>query len=140
MPQAKRGDTVRVHFTGRLDDGREFGSTAGGEPVEVVLGEEGVIPGFKEAIVGMSPGDKKRARISPEKGFGPHRNELVSEVDRDRLPDGVGPGERLHTRASDGSQRDVTVTEVSGSKATVDANHPLAGKELLFEIELVEIM
>jgi peptidylprolyl isomerase len=140
MPKAKHGDTVRVHFTGKLDDGTEFGSTAGGDPVDVTLRDGGVIRGFKEAIVGMSPGEIKTARVPPDKGFGHYAEELVLEIDRERLPAGVFPGERLRARAPNGDARTVTVMAVSASRATVDANHRLAGKELVFDIELVKII
>ena len=99
-----------------------------------------MIPGFKEAIVGMCPGETRTARVMPEKAFGRYREEFIMRVDRERLPVGVFPGERLRARGPDGRERTVTVMNVTEGDVTVDANHRLAGKELVFDIELVEIV
>lgn len=142
MAQARQGDTVTVHYTGTLDDGTVFDSSEGGEPFEVTLGEGMVIPGFESAILGMNPGDSNTTKIPSADAYGPHREELVIQVGRDQLEEGVTPqvGERLRSQRPDGSEFVVVVTSVSEEGITVDANHPLAGKDLTFEIKLVDIL
>jgi peptidylprolyl isomerase len=142
MAQAKHGDTVTVHYTGKLDDGTVFDSSHGGEPFEVTLGEGMVIPGFEEAVLGMNPGDTRTAKIPFADAYGPHRQELLIDVGRDQLEPGMTPqvGERLRSERPDGSDFVVVITNVTDASITVDANHPLAGKDLTFEITLVEIL
>jgi FKBP-type peptidyl-prolyl cis-trans isomerase 2 len=141
MPQAQSGDLVRIHYTGHLDDGRTFDSSRGGEPLEFTLGEGEVIPGFEEAVVGMKPGESKTVSIAPEDAYGPHRAEMVQEVDRSALPADVQlkPGLQLQAQSRNGEAMVLTVTEVADGTVTLDANHPLAGERLTFEIELVEL-
>lgn len=142
MGEAKEGDRVRVHYTGRLDDESEFDSSAGGDPFEFTIGEGSVIPGFEEAVVGMTPGDRIEARIDAADAYGERRSDYVMKVDRGELPDDLDPevGQQLTMQTQDGRQFVVTVVESSGSHVTLDANHPLAGEALHFEIELVEIV
>jgi FKBP-type peptidyl-prolyl cis-trans isomerase 2 len=142
MPEAKSGDTVRVHYTGKLDDGTEFDSSLNREPLEFTLGEGQVVPGFENAVMGMNTGESKTAEIPPEEAYGPHRQELVLEVDSSELPEDLNPqkGQRLQMRQPDGQTVIVEITDVSESSITLDANHPLAGESLTFDIELVEIL
>lgn len=142
MAQVKQGDTVTVHYTGKLDDGTVFDSSHGGDPFEVTLGEGLVIPGFENAVLGMNPGDTRTTKIPFAEGYGPHQKEMVIEVGRDQLEPGMNPqvGESLRSQRPDGSDFVVVVTAVTESAITVDANHPLAGKDLTFEITLVEIL
>ncbi len=142
MAPAKTGDTVMVHYTGRLDYGSVFDSSEGGEPFELTLGEGLVIPGFEAAVTGMSPGDTRTTKIPAHEAYGAHRPELVMEVGRDQLDANLKPqvGDQLRSEQPDGGQFTVIVTAVSESSITVDANHPLAGKDLTFEITLVEIL
>lgn len=142
MAQAKTGDTVTVHYTGKLDDGSVFDSSHGGDPFELTLGEGMVIPGFEDAVLGMNPGDTRTAKIACAEAYGPHRAELLIEVAREQLEEGMNPavGERLRSQRPDGSDFVVVVTKVSDAGITVDANHPLAGKDLTFEITLVDIL
>lgn len=141
MAQAKRGDTVHVHYRGTLDDGSEFDSSAGSDPIVFTIGAGQVIPGFENAIEGMSTGDKKTERIEAENAYGDHRDELVFTVGRDQMPDGadVEVGDMLQVGFPDGSNAAVQVAAVDDQSVTLDANHPLAGKNLTFELELVSI-
>jgi peptidylprolyl isomerase len=139
--QAKRGDTVQVHYRGTLDDGTEFDSSEGGEPISFKIGSGQVIPGFENAIEGMTPGDKKKERFEPADAYGDHREELLFEVGRDQMPEGdeIEVGDMLQVGFPDGSNAAVTVTAIEKESVTLDANHPLAGKPLTFELELVKI-
>ncbi len=141
MAQAKNGDKVKVHYTGKLDDGTVFDSSVDREPLEFTIGGGQVISGFEEAIVGMETGETKTANIPAEKAYGPHHNEMVVPVNRQEFPDHIQPeiGQQLQMRRSDGRSIIVTVTEVSETTVTLDANHPLAGRNLTFDIELVEV-
>lgn len=141
MAQAKNGDTVKVHYTGKLDDGSVFDSSADRDPLEFTLGKEQVIPGFEKAIVGMNPGDSRTATIPADDAYGPHRKEMVMEVGRDQFPPDLEPqvGQQIQIKQPDGHAIAVMVTQISGSKVTLDANHPLAGKDLTFDINLVSI-
>jgi FKBP-type peptidyl-prolyl cis-trans isomerase 2 len=142
MAQAKKGDTVRIHYTGKLEDGTVFDTSDGREPLELTLGEGQVIPGFEEAVLGMNASDSKTTTIPSAEAYGPHRNEMVVEVDRGQFPPDITPevGQQLQMQRPDGQKMVVAVTEVSESSVTLDANHPLAGKDLTFDIELVEIV
>ena len=140
MTQARRGDTVHVHYRGTLDDGTEFDSSEGSEPIVFTIGQGQVIPGFEEAVEGMSTGDRKTQRIAAENAYGDHREELVFTVDRDQMPEGdVEVGDMLRVGFPDGSDTTVQVAALDESSVTLDANHPLAGKNLTFELELVSI-
>ncbi len=141
MTQAKSGDNVKVHYTGKLDDGTVFDSSAEREPLEFSLGSGNVIPGFEEAIVGMAPGESKTTKIPPEQAYGPQREELVITVEKEQIPTdlSVEVGQQLQISQNNGQVIPVIVTDVSDSKVTLDANHPLAGEQLTFDIELVEV-
>jgi len=141
MQQAKRGDTVSVHYKGTLDDGTVFDSSDGGDPISFTIGGGEVIPGFETAIEGMSIGDEKTERIESENAYGPHRDELVFRVNREQLPDGeeVSVGDVLRIGFPDGSSAAVQVKEMDDASVTLDANHPLAGRDLTFELRLVAI-
>jgi FKBP-type peptidyl-prolyl cis-trans isomerase 2 len=141
MPQAQSGDLVRIHYTGRLDDGRTFDTSRGREPLEFTLGEGAVIPGFEEAVVGMTPGESKTVSLAPEDAYGPHRPEMVQEVERSLLPANMQlkPGLQLQAQSRDGEPLLLTVRDVADGTVTLDANHPLAGERLTFDIELVEL-
>ena len=142
MSKAKNGDKVKVHYTGKFKDGEVFDSSLEREPLEFTIGKGQVIPGFEQAVEGMSPGDTKTTDIPPEKAYGPRHEEMVTEVEKNRFPADMDPkvGQRLQLRQADGKIIRVTVTNVSESKVTLDANHPLAGKDLTFDIKLIEIV
>jgi len=142
MQMAKRGDTVSVHYKGTLDDGTIFDSSEDGDPISFRLGEGEVIPGFETAIEGMSIGDAKTERIDAENAYGPRRDELVFRVGREQLPDNseVEVGDMLRIGFPDGSTANVQVAQMDDASVTLDANHPLAGKALTFELRLVAIV
>lgn len=141
MTQAKSGDTVRIHYTGTLDDGTEFDSSAGRDPLEFALGGGQVIPGFDSAVDGMAVGESKSATIPPEQAYGERHEQLVQQVPKSALPEDMKPevGMQLQSQGPDGQVMNLVVTEVEDENITVDANHPLAGQTLTFAIELVEI-
>lgn len=141
MSQAKSGDTVKIHYTGTLDDGTQFDSSAGRDPLEFTVGSGQVIPGFDQAVEGMAVGDKKDVHIEAEDAYGPRHDQMIQEVPRSALPDDLEPqvGMGLQARRPDGAMLDLTITEVGEESITVDGNHPLAGKALNFALELVEI-
>jgi FKBP-type peptidyl-prolyl cis-trans isomerase 2 len=141
MAQASNGNTVKVHYTGKLADGTVFDSSREREPLEFTLGQGQIIPGFEEAVTGMEEGESKVAEIPSDKAYGPHRDELVVEVGKDQFPEDIDPqvGQRLQTQTENGQTVPVVVTEVQDDSVKLDANHPLAGKDLTFEIEIVEV-
>ena len=138
---ASDGDTVRVHYTVTLQDGTTFDTSVGREPLEFTLGEGRMIPGFEKAVYGLQVGKSKTVTIPAEEAYGPHRDDLVIVVEREQLPADLDPkvDQQLPIQQTDGRTAVVIVTDVSETTITVDANHPLAGKDLTFEIELVEI-
>ncbi len=142
MSTANYGDTVKVHYTGKLNDGTVFDTTLNRDPMEFTIGQGTLIKGFEEAIVGMSPGTSKQATVAPDEGFGQHHQELVQDVEREQLPENINPevGQQLQVTTSNNQTLVVTVTDVSDSQITLDGNHPLAGQELMFDIQLVEIV
>jgi len=142
MTEAKSGDTVKVHYTAKLDDGTVFQTSIGREPLELTIGEERIIPSFEQAIVGMNPGESKSVEVPAEKAFGPYREDLLRTIDRSQFPGDVEPevGQRLNMSQSDGRTIVVTVADLSESSVTLDANHPLAGEDLSFNIQLLEIL
>lgn len=141
MTQAKLGDSVKVHYTGKLENGMVFDSSNDGSPLHFSLGEGAVIAGFEEAVVGMSPGEETTASIPSDQAYGPHRQELVMVVEREKIPEdlSVSVGQQLQISQQSGEVIPVIVTEISDSQVTLDANHPLAGQDLIFDIQLVEI-
>jgi len=141
MAQAKIGDTVKVNYTGTLDDGTVFDSSLRSGPLEFTIGDGQLIPGFENAVIGMTPGETKTQRVLAEDAYGPHADFLVIEVDRRRVPAELDPkvGDRLQLQHPDGRSTPVLVTQVTDTSITLDANHPLAGKDLTFQIELLEI-
>jgi peptidylprolyl isomerase len=142
MAQAKSGDSVRVHYTGKFSDGEVFDSSVGKDTPQFVIGAGQIIVGFDRAVVGMQPGEAKSVMFGPEEGYGVQQENLVFVVERQTLPAQLSPqiGQRHQIRQGDGSTMAVTVTAVSEENITLDANHPLAGRDLTFEIQLVEIL
>jgi len=142
MTQAKSGDTVRIHYTGTLDDGTQFDSSDGRDPLEFALGGGQVIPGFDGAVDGMAVGESKSVTIPPEEAYGQRHEQLVQQVPKTALPEDMEPavGMQLQSQGPDGQVMNLVVTEIVDDTITVDANHPLAGQALTFAIELVEIV
>jgi len=139
MSAAKNGDTVQIHYTGTLDDGKQFDSSEGREPLEFVLGSGGVIQGFDDAVTGMKVGDKKTVRIDPEQAYGPRQDDMQQEVPKDMLPEEMPleVGMPLQAQSPEGQTINMSVVEIRDETIIVDANHPLAGQALTFAIELV---
>ena len=142
MAQAKQGDTVRVHYTGTLDDGTMFDTSADREPLEFTIGGGQVIVGFDIAVLNMAPGEKRVSVIPALEAYGEHSPELVTDVDRERFPADMELeiGQQLQVGLPDNQQAIVMVVDISDTAVTLDANHPLAGQQLTFDIELVEIL
>lgn len=142
MSNAQTGDKVRIHYTGKLDDGTQFDSSRGRDPLEFKLGDGAIIPGFEKAVDGMAVGDSKSVTIPPEDAYGERHDQLVQDVPKSALPEDIEPavGMQLQSQTPDGQVMQLVVTDVSDDAITVDGNHPLAGKNLNFEIELVEIV
>jgi peptidylprolyl isomerase len=142
MSVAKHGDTVKVHYTGRLKDGTQFDSSEGNDPLEFDLGAGQVIEGFEEAIIGMKEGDKKTVEIPVDKAYGPINEDYILKAPRNRLPQDLEPfiGLQLLMPVPDSDPVPVTVTEFNDEEITLDANHQLAGKDLIFDLELVGVL
>ena len=141
MAQATEGDTVHIHYTGRLGDGTVFDSSREREPLEFTLGEGRVIPGFESAVTGMEPGETRTANVPAADAYGPRRDELVMTVEKEQLPDDLDPdvGQRLGMRTADGETVEVRVTATDDQAVVLDANHPMAGHVLILDIELVRL-
>ncbi len=141
MSQVKEGDAVSVHYTGKLPDGTVFDSSREREPLQVKVGAGEVIPGFEQGLVGMEVGDNKTVTLTPDEAYGYRREDLIVDVDANQFPDNVKPriGQRLQVRQPDGSLVNVQITGIEDGTVTLDANHPLAGETLIFDIELVAI-
>lgn len=148
MATPNEGDSVNVHYTGKLeeddtvfDTSRQPGEGQQAEPLNFTLGEQNVIPGFEQAVADMEPGEERTITLSPEQAYGPRRDDMVQEVDRDELPDDLEArvGQQLQLRMQNGQTVPVVITDVTDDKVTIDANHPLAGKTLVFDIELVSV-
>ena len=138
MSQVKNGDTVKVHYTGTLADGTVFDSSLEREPLEFTLGAGQLIPGFEKTVLGMSAGESRTVTIPAEEAYGPYREEMVLEVPRTQLPADMQPqvGMQLQVGEEQGEGMVVQITQVSDTNITLDANHPLAGKDLTFNIQL----
>lgn len=141
MAQAKSGDAVTVHYTGRLEDGTVFDTSEGRAPLAFTLGEGNVIEGFEVAVMGLEPGQTTTTHIPPAQAYGERREDLVVQVDKAQIAGGFEPevGQELQLQLGNGQSIPVVVTDVSDGMVTIDANHPLAGKTLIFDIELVGI-
>lgn len=141
MTQAKNGDTVKIHYTGTLADGSVFDSSEGRDPLAFTLGSGQVIPGFEEAVTGMAVDEKKNVTIPADKAYGDRNDELLINVPRDQVPEDIEPeeGQRLQMQGPQNQPVVVVVAEVTDEHIILDANPPLAGKDLTFDIELVEI-
>jgi peptidylprolyl isomerase len=142
MQKAKQGDKVKVHYTGKLLDGEQFDSSKGREPLEFTVGAGQMIKGFDDAIPGMIVGDKKTINIAPENAYGEKNKDAIIEFPKENIPADMKlePGMQLQLRDQDGRPIPVTVVEIKDDIIVLDANHMLAGKELIFDIELVEIV
>lgn len=141
MSEAKSGDTVKIHYTGTLSDGTQFDSSQGRDPLEFTLGAGSVIAGFDDAVTGMSAGEAKTVNIPADQAYGPRHDQLMDKVPRGAIPDDIALelGMVLHAQGPDGQELSFTVVEFDDQNVTVDGNHPLAGQDLTFALELMEI-
>lgn len=141
MTEAAHGDTVNIHYTGKFPDGQVFDSSEGRDPLTFELGSGQVIPGLDKAMRGMKVGDKQTVEIPAAEAYGPHHPEGVQKVERSQLPPEieVKVGAQLQASTPDGQAINLTIVEADDTVVTMDANHPLAGKDLVFDVELVSI-
>jgi peptidylprolyl isomerase len=143
MKAVKNGDTILVHYKGSLEDGTVFDSSLDSEPMKFTIGGGEIIPGFESAVLGMNVGDKKTVKIPSDQAYGSHHTEMVQTIPRDAFPENVKPtiGQQFQVSPADGECEDfiVRVTDVNEENVVLDANHPLAGKDLIFDIDLVAI-
>ncbi|RTL51069.1 MAG: peptidylprolyl isomerase [Sphingobacteriales bacterium] len=141
MQQVKKGDTVKVHYHGKLEDGTTFDSSEGREPLEFEVGSGMVIAGFDDGVTGMQIGEKKTIHIPADEAYGPVQEEMIMEFPRDRFPDDMTPevGMQLNMSNGQGQNFPVVIVDVKDTVVILDANHPLAGKDLVFDLELVAI-
>ncbi len=141
MQQVKKGDTVKVHYHGKLTNGTTFDSSEGREPLEFEVGGGMVIPGFDDGVTGMAIGEKKTIHIPADQAYGPKQEEMIMEFPRDRFPADMVPeiGMQLNMNNGSGQNFPVTIAEVREAVVVLDANHPLAGEDLVFDLELVAI-
>jgi peptidylprolyl isomerase len=140
MTEVRNGDVVRVHYTAKLTDGTEFDSSAGQDPLEFTVGAGQIIAGLDSRIDGMAVGEKSTVTIPADEGYGPRDEAQVQTVPRSAVPEDTKVGSRLQANTQDGRKIPLTVVQLDEERATVDANHPLAGKDLVFDIEVLEIV
>ncbi len=142
MATVKEGDTVRVHYTGKLEDGTVFDSSEDGAPLEFTVGKGELIKGFEQGVIGMGAGESKTISIPAEEAYGPHKEEMVFEFNRNRAPENFDPaiGQQVYMQRADGKTVVVTVVDKSETSFTMDCNHSLAGKNLVFDVKLIAIV
>jgi peptidylprolyl isomerase len=146
MAQAKQGDTVKIHYTGKLEDGKVFDTSVDRDPLQFTIGGHQVIEGFEKGVMGMSLNESKTITIPPDEAYGPHREEMVLNIPREQFPPDIEPkiGQQLQLSQANGQEHGRTmiaiVTQISESNVKIDANHPLAGETLIFDIQLIEIV
>ena len=141
MSQVKENDTIKLHYTGKLTDGQVFDSSVEREPIEFTVGEGKIIPGLEKGVIDMEINEKKTIEIAKDDAYGEASDELFQQVKKEQLPEDIKPevGMGLVSKNPDGSERQLRVAEVNDDHIVVDANHPLAGKDLVFDVELIEI-
>ena len=141
MIQAKDGDVVKIHYTGKLEDGTVFETSIGGEPIQLKIGDSQLIRGLDQALIGMKQNEAKSVTVPSNKAYGPYNNKIILQVSRNQFPSGELPevGQQLEHRLADGQLILVRVTDITESYVTLDSNHPLAGKDLIFDILLLTI-
>ena len=142
LSDAKNGDTVKVHYKGTLQDGSVFDSSEGRDPLQFTMGQGQLIPGFEKAVATLKVGESTSVDIPSAEAYGQVNEDLIVKIPRSQLPESIEPkvGMQLQMNQQNGQPIPVRVTEVSDTELTIDANHPLAGKDLTFRIELVEVM
>ncbi len=141
MQKVEKDNKVKVHYTGKLKNGQVFDTSENREPLEFKVGEGKLIPGFENGVMGMEKGETKAFEISSDEAYGPVRKELVNEISKEYLPNDLEPkiGTKLISKTPDGQEIMVFVTDIKENTVVIDANHPLAGQDLVFDIKVVEI-
>ena len=141
MNKVKNGDRVKIHYTGKLKDGEIFDTSRERQPLEFIVGNREMMPGIENSVIGMEAGEKKSIEIPPEEAYGPRQEELVVEISKSKLPDHIEPslGLRLQMQDANGNHYELAIIEIKEETIALDANHPLAGHTLFFDLELVEI-
>jgi FKBP-type peptidyl-prolyl cis-trans isomerase 2 len=141
MTQVKENDVVKVHYTGKLENGQIFDSSQDREPLEFTVGEGKIIPGIENAVIGMNPGDNKEVTVSPENAYGEYRDDMIGEIPKEQLPEDIEPqiGMELVARNEQGDEQVIRIKEIKDSSIVIDANHPLAGEKLYFNLQLLEV-
>ncbi len=141
MSQVKANNTVKVHYTGKLSDGQVFDTSEGKEPIEFVLGQGQLIPGFEQGLIDMKVNEKKTITIAKEEAYGEVNDQLIQEIDRSNLPQDMEPkvGMGLVSKSPEGQEMNLMIVEVKEASVVIDGNHPLAGRDLVFDLEVVEI-
>ena len=141
MSQVKENNTVKVHYTGKLADGQVFDTSEGKEPIEFVLGQGQLIPGFEQGLIDMKVNEKKTITIAKEEAYGEVNDQLIQEIDRANLPQDMEPkvGMGLVSKSPEGQEMNLMIIEVKDESVVIDGNHPLAGRDLVFDLEVVEI-
>jgi len=141
MNQVKENNTVKVHYTGKLSDGQIFGSSKGKEPLAFTLGKGQIIPGLEKGLIDMKVNEKKTITIDKEEAYGSVNDDLIQEIKKSELPQDLKPevGMGLVSKSPDGQESNLNVVEVKADSIVIDGNHPLAGKDLIFDIEVVAI-
>ncbi len=142
LAKIKEGDTVKVHYTGKITDGTVFDTSKEREPLEFTIGEGKLIPGFEKAVVGMDIGDSNTVTIPSDEAYGEKRDDMIVDVEKSQIPPDIKPevGQQLQVQQKDGNAIPVVITDVTEESIQLDANHPLAGQDLIFEIEVVEVV
>ena len=142
MIQVKNGDSVKIHYTGKFEDGTEFATSINDDPMQFTIGKGQVIAGFEEVILGMEEGEEKKSTVPMEKAFGPRTEDNVVVVEKEKFPEHIQieVGKQLQIQSADGRTSQVRIADISANLITLDANHPLAGKNLIFSIKLLEIL
>ena len=140
MTEVNQGRQVKINYKGTLQDGTVFDQSKEGEPLEFTIGEGKIIPGLEKAVAEMEVGESKTVEVPSDEAYGPHREELIGKIPRDRLPDEINPevGQMLRVGQQEGETMVVQVVEVTDDEVALDGNHPLAGHDLTFEVELLE--
>ncbi|WP_166384700.1 peptidylprolyl isomerase [Polaribacter sp. 11A2H] len=141
MSQVKANNTVKVHYTGKLADGQVFDTSEGKEPIEFVLGQGRLIPGFEQGLIDMKLNEKKTISIAKEEAYGEVNEQLIQEIERANLPQDMEPkvGMGLVSKSPEGQEMNLMIIEVKEESVVIDGNHPLAGRDLVFDLEVVEI-
>ncbi len=135
-----QGNKVAVHYRGTLDDGEEFDSSEGREPLEFVVGSGQLIPGFEKAVMGMSPGEEKTVTLEPDEAYGPYEDELVIDGPRSSFPPGeLHVGQSYTVQLAKGDEAEARVVSITGDRVRMDFNHPLAGKRITFRLRVVSV-